>query len=357
VNLIDLHARKDKTLSVNGDISVTRWTERGESWRVLDLPNSHEAVLQLTNFIDTHPVWSRPDTFGWYAVGRDGEAQLSISFVRGATELSSSTIAVTRTPAPVYIPWPSPRHVLDAKTRLVIRVAGGTARAVGLMVHRVMTRQYLYDMAKGTGVEVGPGPKPQIHPSKDTEILYIEETRPEKWAQLYDKKGQFEADTADWSAIRVGKAGALPVEDGSLDFIFSSHVFEHLANPLGHLEHWHSKLKPDGVVLAVVPELTSTKDRYMRPCSIEEILGEYDTGIFEPEARHYDRYVTRLTRGVPDAARSRILRERAESIHVHFYDRYNIAQLLQIAVERLDYRNFQLRHTQNHKDFHFILCK
>ena len=47
----------------------------------------------------------------------------------------------------------------------------------------------------------------------------------------------------------------MPVPDNSLDFIFGSHVFEHLANPIGHLKRWHAKLKP-GVTLMHVIAMT-----------------------------------------------------------------------------------------------------
>ena len=306
---------------------------------------------------DTHPAWTRPDSFGWYAAANQGDARLEVSFRRGPEVLSRLEMALDTAPAPVRIPWPSAGRVLTREDALVVRPLGGTASELSILVHRALSRQELYDLARGRGIEVGPGPKPQIHPSDDTEVIYIEEMPPEKWAELYDTTGKFQASSADWSRTQVGKAGALPVADGSQDFIFSSHVFEHLANPLGHLEHWHAKLRPGGVVLAVVPELTSTKDRYMRPCALEEILDEYEAGIMEPELRHYERNALRLGPRKPDRAQAEKLQARQESIHVHFYTNENMARLLQVAVDRLGYRGFRLIHARNHKDFYYILTR
>ncbi len=43
------------------------------------------------------------------------------------------------------------------------------------------------------------------------------------------------------------------------------------------------------------------------------------------------------------------------SIHVHFYDRSNLQELLQSAVGVLGYRSFEIEFIPNHKDMHFVL--
>ena len=134
-------------------------------------------------------------------------------------------------------------------------------------------------------------------------------------------------------------------------------MFEHLANPLGHLQHWHAKLKPGGVVLAVIPEISSTKDLHMRPCGLTEIIDEYEAGLKEPQLRHYERHVTRLGARQPNPELACAMMDRAESIHVHYYDRPGIARVLQMAVDRLGFAGFRLIHTPNHKDFYYILKK
>lgn len=92
------------------------------------------------------------------------------------------------------------------------------------------------------------------------------------------------------SRLEVVDAGRLPVADGSLDFIFSSHVFEHLANPIGHLEHWFRKLRAGGRVLCVIPDLMGTKDALQKPSCMDEWLGEYRQACWTPTPAHYARY-------------------------------------------------------------------
>ena len=48
-----------------------------------------------------------------------------------------------------------------------------------------------------------------------------------------------------------GKAEDLP--DKQYDYLFSSHCLEHLVNPVQALEHWKTRLKPDGVLFLYLP--------------------------------------------------------------------------------------------------------
>lgn len=52
-------------------------------------------------------------------------------------------------------------------------------------------------------------------------------------------------------ASNGGDAMDLPL--GSWDFIFSSHCLEHLANPVAAVEHWRTRLKPQGVLFLYLP--------------------------------------------------------------------------------------------------------
>ncbi len=46
---------------------------------------------------------------------------------------------------------------------------------------------------------------------------------------------------------------AMDLPDGSYDFVFSSHCLEHLANPVGALRHWATRLKAGGVLFLYLP--------------------------------------------------------------------------------------------------------
>lgn len=45
----------------------------------------------------------------------------------------------------------------------------------------------------------------------------------------------------------------LPFEDGSLDYVYSSHVLEHIWNPTVFIREWYKKVKAGGHLIIVVP--------------------------------------------------------------------------------------------------------
>lgn len=54
----------------------------------------------------------------------------------------------------------------------------------------------------------------------------------------------------------------LPAEDGSLDYVFSSHCLEHIDDFVGALEHWIRKIRPGGCLFLYLP---SWECEYWRP--------------------------------------------------------------------------------------------
>jgi len=51
-----------------------------------------------------------------------------------------------------------------------------------------------------------------------------------------------------------GDGSNIPVADKSQDFVLSSHVFEHIPNPISALLEWQRVLKPGGYVVMIVPQ-------------------------------------------------------------------------------------------------------
>lgn len=221
-----------------------------------------------------------------------------------------------------------------------------------LSVHRVLSREPLYELCRGDGVEIGPGPRPQIRADEHTRVLYVEQKTRDEWFSLYTSRAP-DLDESVWSLYRTGEAHALPVADGSCDFVFSSHVFEHLTNPIGHLEHWLGKLRPGGRIVAVVPDMGATKDRVLIPSTREQWLLEYEQAQFEPAVEHYARSVGKYG---PSYSPQEAWAQK-QSVHFHFYLPRTMASLLRLAASRLPIASWMLQATPNHKDFHFVVTR
>ncbi len=90
----------------------------------------------------------------------------------------------------------------------------------------------------------------------------------------------------------LADARALPIADGILDYLCSSHVLEHLPDPIAALHEWHRVLRPGGWLYLVVPDKRFTFDepRAVTPC--EHLMRDFREGTTaEDAAAHVDEFV------------------------------------------------------------------
>ena len=337
--------RKDPSLLIEGPVVLAKHDIGGSAWRGLDLRSGGAFTIpDVRRFASFR---SFADTCGWM-VRTPLMLALKLSFLRHGTHEELASRIFRGRFQPIGLPWP-----FDATGPLDLRVeAVGNGRgSVFVANHRALSRQWLIDLAIGTGVEIGPGPQPQILPRDGVNITYVEQMPPKEWNELYNKSGKFPVRPELWGNYVVGEASDLPVADESLDFIFGSHVFEHLANPIGHLDRWKRKLAQGGRIICIVPDFAGTKDAVQERSTLEELTKEFEEQLWLPTERHYVRHMRRSA----DHEDVRFALNRGESIHAHYYDNLNCQSLLQYAVEHLGYANFVIEHTPNHKDFHFVL--
>jgi Methyltransferase domain len=378
MNLFYMLERRDRNAAYDGDPQRASKKVQGEAWRGIDMPAG--SSITVPNARRHHTLRSWPDTCGWFVLAPENGPDLEVSFRRSG---SAEVVGRARVPAgspgfvAVRLPWPlsavgevdlvlsavAPEAEPSASPLLAVH--RGLSRSLGiaradrqppslfLAVHRALSRADFIKSAKGVGLEIGPGPQPQILPSDDVQASYLEQMHPERWNELYNAGGKYPVRPELWSNYIVGDASNVPCDDESLDFIFSSHVFEHLSNPIGHLERWARKLKSGGRVLCVVPDLGGSKDYFQQPSELAELEREFTQETWEPTVAHYARHMRRK----PDDPRLLKAMSDRESIHVHYYTNTNIERLLTRVCKTLDFSSFSLIWTPNHKDFYFSLKK
>ena len=345
--------RRDHNLKIVGDVVMAKHVRLDELWRGVDL--SAGAVFTIPNVRRFVNFRNFPAHCGWM-VETTGDLEVKVAFCDSKTGDVRSSRIYSGAFQPMMLPWP---HAVSGALDLQVsvtenakRISWGKSKGkVFIANHRVLSRQWLFDAAVGTGVEIGPGPQPQILPKEGINVSFLEQMPPEEWNRLYNGGGKFPVRPELWNNYIIGEASSLPVDDGSLDFIFGSHVFEHLANPIGHLRRWKDKLASGGKVICIVPDLGGTKDAVQDRSTLQEWREEADSETWLPIQRHYVRHMRRPAND--EIVRNAI--ERNESIHVHYYDNINCQQLLELAIQELGYSDYVIEHTPNHKDFHFIL--
>lgn len=142
--------------------------------------------------------------------------------------------------------------------------------------------------------------------------------------------------------------------DGAYDFILTSHMLEHTANPLGALEEWKRVLRDDGTIVLVVPHKDGTFDHRRDVTPLEHLIEDYRAATPEDDLTHLEEIVERHDISRDAGVRSRVeLKQRAlrnvenRCLHHHvFHSR--------LVVEMLDYLGLQIRSIEAQQPYHII---
>lgn len=348
MNLFYLTVNGNSRVKKSRDVSARKFAHSGRTWLGVQVEPQGSIYLEAATICQ--PFRSRCDSPGWFLSSFEHGGEARIRF-RDGDRIVSEAAAVARPGSfePIMLPWP--QEPLDRTLDLEIECTGASSVFVGC--HFQLDRAPLIARCKGAGVELGPGPNPRILPGEGAHVRYVEQKTPAEWTELYGAHYKKKFDPALEPLYVIGDAHRVPAAPGSLDFIFSSHVFEHLVNPLGHLRLWSDLLRNGGEVLMVVPDYIGSKDYLVDATTMHEIRSEYEAGSFEPSLRHYEKYAQ--ARSSPGKAQ-KWLQDKV-SVHMHYYSNENMAELLECAVTEGWYGRFGILHSRNAKDFHVILTK
>lgn len=72
----------------------------------------------------------------------------------------------------------------------------------------------------------------------------------------------------------------------SYDFVISSHVIEHIANPLKAILEWKRVLRVGGVILLICPHMERTFDRRRPITPLAHLIEDYSKGVDDHDLTH-----------------------------------------------------------------------
>jgi len=96
----------------------------------------------------------------------------------------------------------------------------------------------------------------------------------------------------DTYQVCEGKTGRVIINDAvnisgvmsqTYDFIFASHVLEHIANPIKALKEWIRITKLGGTIILILPEKSVTFDHKRNISSFNTLLTQYNKGVGEDD--------------------------------------------------------------------------
>jgi SAM-dependent methyltransferase len=125
------------------------------------------------------------------------------------------------------------------------------------------------------------------------------------------------------------------IADDSYDVVLSSHVIEHLANPIGGLCEWLRVVRPGGALLLVVPHRDGTFDRRRPVTTLDHLIADYQQHMGEDDLTHLPEILELhdLERD-PAAGTCEQFRERSQHnftnrcLHHHVFDTQAVGDLL-----------------------------
>jgi SAM-dependent methyltransferase len=184
------------------------------------------------------------------------------------------------------------------------------------MTHEEKIAQWIGAGKTGTEIGAGSQPVPGIEPRP----IYVD---------CFKEFG-----TMSCVADFYGHACALPFHDNSLDYVITSHVLEHVANPVAALAEWYRVLKPGGIIYLLVPDRRVTWDRQRALTSVEHMLDDFVAGTTTADPTHIDEFLNDVNWAewcpyipaaeVPEKKKEvahllHATAERGEEINIHFH--------------------------------------
>lgn len=114
--------------------------------------------------------------------------------------------------------------------------------------------------------------------------------------------------------------------DASYDFVLSSHMIEHTANPLGAMEAWKRVLKPRGTLVLLVPDKERTFDNHRATTTMEHLVADHQANTGEGDLTHLEEMLRdhnmNRTRDWTRERLERMVRDNAQTrgMHHHVFD-------------------------------------
>ena len=141
----------------------------------------------------------------------------------------------------------------------------------------------------------------------------------------------------------------------SYDFVLSSHVLEHTANPILALSEWLRLLKEEGALVLLLPHKHATSDHHRPVTTMQHMIEDFNAGMGEDDLTHMPEILELhdLTRdpGAGDMASFEARSERNfenRCFHQHVFD-------TSLAVRLVDYMGLQIRSVEAIRSMHILI--
>lgn len=145
----------------------------------------------------------------------------------------------------------------------------------------------------------------------------------------------------------------VPLE--TYDFVLSSHMLEHTANPILALSEWARLLKEQGLLIIVLPHKDETFDHRRPLTTMQHLISDFEAGMGEDDLTHLPEILTLhdlerdLEAGDMAAFKARSERNfENRCFHHHVFDTH-------LAVSIIDHMGLQIRAVEAIRPMHILV--
>lgn len=90
----------------------------------------------------------------------------------------------------------------------------------------------------------------------------------------------------------IAEGDILPFEDSSLDYVLSSHVFEHFYDPIRTMKEWIRVTKNNGIIFIIFPHKDRTFDVDKPRTKLKELTDRHEFKLINNEDTHHYFWIT-----------------------------------------------------------------
>lgn len=145
------------------------------------------------------------------------------------------------------------------------------------------------------------------------------------------------------------------IADETYDFVLSSHVVEHTANPIQGMSEWKRVLKDQGTLVLIAPHLEGTFDRNRPVTTLAHMITDFEQKTPETDTTHLAEILALHDMSRDPAAGSRAdFEERCANnlafrgMHHHVFD-------TALLVELVDYMGLQITAVEAFRPFNIVI--
>ncbi len=145
------------------------------------------------------------------------------------------------------------------------------------------------------------------------------------------------------------------LQDESFDIVMSSHVLEHIANPIKAIKEWQRVLRPSGFILLILPYPTHIFDRYREITRFEHLLEDFHLDTAETDLSHlpeilqkHDLELDPLAKNAESFKKRSLDNFRNRCLHHHVFD-------LPLARKTLEYCGMQVLMSETLDRYSFLM--